>query len=171
MTQKLATLKAGARPLTFGLSIRFHPVNGMRAEGRADTPAGAPAYVGPWFNGVTDSQVDITDVADNYVLPLPLPDTPTAGRDITRNEFLDIGMAVDAVVMNAVLKDMPVVAAYLDDYKTAAGIRFQDASPPVGDEPSPRLHMLLAAAIQAGIITEDTVTAFLAKWVELYPAS
>lgn len=87
------------------------------------------------------------------------------GRDLTWDEFLDVGMATDPTKTNAILANMPVVAEYGRKYVSNAGIEYADAS-----TPGTRLATLMGAAKAAGLIDDQFLASFLTNWVSLYPA-
>lgn len=65
MAQKVIKHKSPVYVLDFGLTIETDPTHGIRAVGRLDSAD----YEGPWFNGLTLSDVTVEDVADDYVNP------------------------------------------------------------------------------------------------------
>lgn len=69
MTQKLATVIAGSRPIDFGTSITFNGAL-MFVSGRHDSPT----YRMVW--DFAANQITLSDVADDYVLPTNVPDVP-----------------------------------------------------------------------------------------------
>lgn len=124
----------------------------------SETDAGRPWVAVP--DGTLSGAKDMGDgTFQNPVLP-----TPTGGRDINRAEFLDIAMATNPAVFNAILAGMPVVGLYLDDYKGVTGIRYADTAT------DSRITRLFAAAKQANLLTDEIIADFRDKWVELYPA-
>lgn len=158
MAQKLATRNADSVPLDFGLNIVFD-ADGMHAAGRADSPN----YRGATFEHLTAADVTLTDVADDYEIPGPVV-TPT-GRDLNKAEFLDVGLATDAVKMNGVLVQMPLVSEYLADYAVVRGIIYSDLG-----HTSSRFYRLVSAAKASGLIDDAFVVAFMGNWATMYPA-
>lgn len=94
----------------------------------------------------------------------PLVASETDGRDLTWDEFLDVGMATDATKTNAILLNMPVVAEYGRKYVAVPGIQFADAS-----VPGNRLSNLMAAAKAAGLINDAFLASFIGNWILMYP--
>jgi len=97
-------------------------------------------------------------------VPVELVPSQTEGRDLTWDEFLDVGRAVDAAAIRAILKEMPDVVEYGRKYVSKPGIQFADAS-----APGNRLSDLVTAAINLNLFTEQKVGAVLAAWVVMYP--
>lgn len=88
----------------------------------------------------------------------------TEGRDLTWDEFLDVGMATDATKTNAILLNMPVVAEFGRKYLEIPGIQFADAT-----NPAARLARLMAAAKAANLIDNAFLATFMQTWVSLFP--
>jgi hypothetical protein len=96
---------------------------------------------------------------------VPDPD-PTKGRALNHAEFLRVGNKTDAVKFNTLLKEMPSALPLLADYADVRGIDYGDATNAEADNDT---RDLLTAAVAAEILTEQDVTDFFAKWVELFP--
>ena len=102
-------------------------------------------------------------IYQRYMPPSETP-APLEARTLTWDQFLDVGMATDAVKTNAILINMPVVGEYGRKYVNTPGIEYADAI-----TPGARLHTLMGAAKQAGLIDLAFEQQFLATWKAMFP--
>lgn len=140
----------------------MEPINDESGFTQTSTNASVPGDWEPWryrLPAFTKSDKH----PDNVEQPVVVP----KGRALNRAEFLDVGMETDVAVINNILKEMPLVTQYLEEFKDG-GIQFEDAVQQ--DGPPTRIQKLFAAAKALSLLTDEVLAAFMNNWVVMFPA-